>query len=84
MSKKERMDKMGNQPKKFTNVFVKNLGKDVSDDEFEKLCLQFGKIQSFMLAKDDEETSKGFGFVSFETAEQAEEVCVYLLHVFVS
>jgi len=73
MSKKERMDKMGNQPKKFTNVFVKNLGKDVSDDEFETLCLQFGKIQSYMVAKDDDETSKGFGFVSFETAEQAEE-----------
>jgi len=75
MSKKERIDKMGNQPKKFTNVFVKNLGKDIMDEEFEKLCQQFGKIQSFMLAKEDDDTStsKGFGFVSYETPEQAEE-----------
>lgn len=73
MSKKERIDKMGNQPKKFTNVFVKNFGKDISDEEFETLCLDFGKIQSVMLAKEDDNSNKGFGFVSFETPEQAEE-----------
>ena len=77
MSKKERIDKMGNQPKKFTNVFVKNFGKDISDEEFETLCLDFGKIQSVMLAKEDDNTNKGFGFVSFETPEQAEEVSLY-------
>lgn len=73
VSKKERIDKMGNQPKKFTNVFIKNLGKDVSEDEFLELCSQFGKIQSYMLAKEDDESNKGFGFVSYETPEEASE-----------
>jgi len=79
MSKKERIDKMGNQPKKFTNVFVKNLGKDITDEEFEELCNGFGKIQSFMLAKEDDGSNRGFGFVSFETPEQAEEAVTKIM-----
>ena len=75
MSRKERHDKFGGQPKKYTNVFVKNFGDEMTEDEFRKLAEEFGKIQSLKVVIDECGKPKGFGFVSFETPEEAEKVC---------
>ena len=59
---------------RYTNVYVKNFGKDYSSDmlraEFEK----FGPIVSAVVMEDENGKSRGFGFVSFENHEAASAV----------
>lgn len=73
----EREKQMGERAKKFTNVFVKNFGDEIPDDEkLRDMFKEFGEIVSAKVAKDDgsdSTKSKGFGFVAFETAEAAEK-----------
>jgi polyadenylate-binding protein len=57
---------------KFTNIFVKNLPTEVDEEALEKMFAEFGKVSSTIIMKDDEGTSKGFGFVNMETPEQAQ------------
>lgn len=80
-SKKERMEEMGNQPKKYTNVFAKNFGDNVSEEQLRDLFQTFGNILSLKIMVDDDQggKSKGFGFVSYETPEGA-ELAVTQLH----
>lgn len=73
MSKKERAEKMGDQPKKFTNVYCKNFGEDMTEDKLKELCTDAGKIVSLKIVTDmDTGKAKGFGFISFESPEEAE------------
>jgi len=69
--KKERDHGSENEPK-WTNIYIKNLNKSVSEDKFNELFGQFGKVTSSILAKDDDGNSKGFGFINFEAHEQAQ------------
>lgn len=73
--RKEREQELGEKAKKFTNVFIKNLSEDVNEEELTKLFAKYGKITSLKLMTDEEGKSKGFGFVSFEEADQAEAAC---------
>ena len=50
----------------FTNIYVKNLDPEVTQDDFTELFQQFGNVTSAVVQFDDEGKSKGFGFVSFE------------------
>ena len=74
MSRRERLEKLGNQPKKFTNVYVKNFGEDMDEDRFKTLVDKFGKVLSLKVVVGDQGNAKGFGFVSFETPEEAQDV----------
>ena len=76
MSKKERAEKMGNQPKKFTNVYIKNFGEEMTEDMLKDLCGEAGKVVSLKIMTDDGGKGKGFGFISFENPDEAEKVCV--------
>lgn len=74
MSKRERLDKIGDQNKKFKNVFIKNFGESIETEEkliemFEK----FGSITSAVIMRDNDGKSKGFGFVAFEDHEAADK-----------
>ncbi|KAG9509449.1 Polyadenylate-binding protein 1A [Fragariocoptes setiger] len=71
----EREKEMGEKAKKFTNVFVKNFGEDISDDaKLREMFEKYGKVLSAKVARDEETgKSKGFGFVAFEQAEDAEK-----------
>lgn len=69
--RKERMAE--NSQKKFTNVFIKNLDEKVDDEALKQIFTPFGVIKSFVVMKDEQGKSKGFGFVNFETAEDAEK-----------
>lgn len=66
---------MGDKVKKFTNVYVKNLSDEVTDKQFMEMFVKYGPVVSAKVMTADDGKGKGFGFVSFETAEAAEE-CV--------
>ena len=74
MSRRERQEKLGNQPKKFTNVYVENFGEDMDEDRFKELAVKFGKVLSLKVVVGESGRSKGFGFVSYETPEEAQRV----------
>lgn len=65
---------MGETTKRFTNVFVKNFGEQMDKDELEKMFAKYGEITSCAVMCDGEGKSKGFGFVAFKNAEEAEKV----------
>ncbi|XP_068705552.1 polyadenylate-binding protein 4-like isoform X2 [Montipora foliosa] len=73
MSRRERLEKLGNLPKKFSNVYVKNFGEDMDDERFKELADKFGKVLSPKVVVDDTGRSKGFGFVSYESPEEAQQ-----------
>ena len=73
-SRRERLEQLGNQPKKFTNVYVKNFGEEMNEADFKELVDSFGKVLSLKVVTSDQGRSKGFGFVSFETPEEAQKV----------
>ena len=74
MSRRERLEKLGNQPKKFTNVYVKNFGEDMDEDRFRDLVEKYGKVLSLKVVISDQGRAKGFGFVSYENPEEAQQV----------
>lgn len=73
VSRKERQAKIEEMKAQFTNVYVKNLDTEVTDEELNELFGKYGKITSAAVAKDDEGKSRGFGFVNFEKHEDAQK-----------
>ncbi|KAH8159819.1 hypothetical protein CIB48_g8426 [Xylaria polymorpha] len=69
--KKDRQSKFEEMKANFTNVYVKNISTDASDDEFRDLFEKYGDVTSSSLARDNEGKSRGFGFVNFTTHESA-------------
>uniref|UniRef100_L2G5R8 Polyadenylate-binding protein, cytoplasmic and nuclear n=1 Tax=Colletotrichum fructicola (strain Nara gc5) TaxID=1213859 RepID=L2G5R8_COLFN len=69
--KKDRQSKFEEMKANFTNVYVKNIANEVTDDEFRDLFAAFGDVTSSSLARDQEGKSRGFGFVNFTTHEAA-------------
>ncbi|KAK9890487.1 hypothetical protein WA026_010568 [Henosepilachna vigintioctopunctata] len=70
--RKEREKELGEKAKLFTNVYVKNFGEELSEDQLRQMFEQFGTITSYKIMSKDDGKSKGFGFVAFETPEAAE------------
>jgi polyadenylate-binding protein len=71
--RKEREKELGEKAKKFTNVYIKNFGDDLSEEKLTEIFSKFGKITSFKVMSDEGGRNKGFGFVSFEESEAAEK-----------
>ncbi|CAM1501978.1 Fc.00g039620.m01.CDS01 [Cosmosporella sp. VM-42] len=69
--KKDRQSKFEEMKANFTNVYVKNISPEVSDEDFRELFAAFGDVTSSSLARDQEGKSRGFGFVNFTTHEAA-------------
>ncbi|KFK41598.1 hypothetical protein AALP_AA2G149300 [Arabis alpina] len=57
---------------RFTNIYVKNLPKEITDDELRKTFGKYGDISSAVVMKDQSGNSRCFGFVNFESPEAAE------------
>lgn len=74
-SRKERNQEMGDQARKFTNVYIKNFGEHYDTDSLREEFEKYGKVVSCTVMKDHEGKSRGFGFVSFEEADGAEKAC---------
>lgn len=73
MTRRERMDMMGDRAKKFTNVYVKNFGDALDDDKLREMFATCGSIVSCKVMTDDGGKCRGFGFVSFEEHEAAQK-----------
>lgn len=56
---------------KFTNIFVKNLEPEVTEEMLHEKFSQYGVITNLVIMRDDSGKSKGFGFVNFESADAA-------------
>jgi polyadenylate-binding protein len=68
VSKKDRMRQLESS---WTNVYVKDIDKDVSDEELCKSFGRYGNITSAVIMRSHDGLSKGFGFVNFDQHEQA-------------
>ncbi|XP_016651638.1 PREDICTED: polyadenylate-binding protein 7 isoform X1 [Prunus mume] len=55
---------------KGSNVYVKNIDDDVTDEELVEHFSQCGTITSAKIMRDEKGISKGFGFVCFSTPEE--------------
>lgn len=56
---------------KFNNVYVKNLSESITDDDLKKTFGEYGTITSAVVMRDGDGKSKGFGFVNFESPDDA-------------
>ena len=57
--------------RKFTNVYVKNVPEDVSDEKLREAFAKFGEVTSAVIMRRPDGTSKGFGFVNYKEADAA-------------
>eukprot|EP00088_Acartia_fossae_P066813 TRINITY_DN829_c0_g1_i1.p1 TRINITY_DN829_c0_g1~~TRINITY_DN829_c0_g1_i1.p1 ORF type:complete len:651 (+),score=274.80 TRINITY_DN829_c0_g1_i1:309-2261(+) len=72
--RKEREKELGEKAKKFTNVYVKEFGEEMTDEKMNEMFGKYGKITSYKIMSDESSgKNKGFGFVSYEDAESAEK-----------
>jgi polyadenylate-binding protein len=70
--KKDRQSKFEEMKANFTNIYVKNIPVEVTDEEFRELFEKYGEVTSASLARDQETgKSRGFGFVNFINHEHA-------------
>ncbi|KAJ5084698.1 Protein phosphatase PP2A regulatory subunit B [Penicillium alfredii] len=72
ISKKDRQSKFEEMKANFTNIYIKNLDQEISDEEFRTMFEKFGEITSATLSHDQEGKSRGFGFVNYSTHESAQ------------
>jgi len=76
--RKEREKELGEKAKLFTNVYIKNFGEDLSEEELRSMFEKYGRITSYKIMSKDDGKSKGFGFVAFEDPEAAERAVAEL------
>lgn len=70
--KKDRQSKFEEMKANFTNIYVKNIPVEVTDEEFRELFEKYGEVTSASLAREQETgKSRGFGFVNFINHEHA-------------
>ena len=69
--RKDRDSKFDEMKANFTNIYVKNIEPEVTDDEFRALFEKYGDITSASIARDDTGKSRGFGFVNYIKHEDA-------------
>jgi len=56
---------------KFTNIYVKNIPRDITEDAFVKMFSEHGVITSSKLNVTTDETKTNFGFINFTNHEEA-------------
>lgn len=72
IAKKDRQSKVEEMKANFTNLYVKNIQADVTDEEFTQLFEKYGEVTSAAITRDpDTGKSRGFGFVNYIDHEHA-------------
>ncbi|XP_048874353.1 polyadenylate-binding protein 1-like isoform X2 [Brienomyrus brachyistius] len=72
-SRKDREAEFGAKAMEFTNVYVKNFGEDVDDEKLKEVFSEYGRTLSVRVMMDERGRSRGFGFVNFESHEDAQK-----------
>jgi polyadenylate-binding protein len=76
--RKDRMKDLG-QNTRFTNLYIKNFGEEMTDDGLTELFSKYGKIVSAIVMKDRNSGKRlGYGFVSYEDHMAAAGVSLVL------
>merc|ERR1712238_634247 len=73
--RKDREMELGEKARMFTNVYVKNINEEYDEARLNDMFGKYGKISSVKIMKSEDGKSKGFGFVSFESPEEAMTAC---------
>ena len=60
------------------NILIKNLSKEITQNDIHSMCQPFGKIISCKLEVNKDGSSKGYGYVQFDTKENAEKAITEL------
>lgn len=68
---KSKDERGGNNRGNFTNVYVRNIAADCTQAELQALFEKFGAITSCVLALDQDQKVRGFGFVNFADPAEA-------------
>ncbi|EOY26974.1 Poly(A) binding protein 6, putative isoform 3 [Theobroma cacao] len=61
------------EEEKFTNLYVKNLVDGMTEDLLEEMFSRYGKVCSVVVMKDGKGSSRGFGFVNFQSPDDAKK-----------
>lgn len=73
ISRSER-DTLINSDQTFTNIYVKNVHEDITEEEFKKMFEAHGEIVSAVVMMDEaSKKSRGFGFVNYKEHESAQK-----------
>ncbi|GJJ12112.1 hypothetical protein Clacol_006353 [Clathrus columnatus] len=72
VSRKERQSKIDEMKAQFTNLYIKNLDNEITEEEFLELFQPYGIVTSAVISFDEDGKSKGFGFVNYEHHEEAQ------------
>jgi len=54
------------------NLYIKNLEDDITEEQLRKEFSVFGNIRSLKIMTDEKNNSKGFGFICFDSPEEAQ------------
>lgn len=68
--RKQERDTVSNRTK-FNNVYVKNLAESTTEEDLATIFGEFGTTTSVVVMRDADGKSKGFGFVNYESADDA-------------
>lgn len=68
---KPKAERSGDEDTAFTNLYVKNLPEDFTEEKLKEKFEAFGAITSSMLSFDEDGSFKGFAFVNYEKPEDA-------------
>lgn len=72
IAKKDRQSKFEEMKANFTNLYIKNIDAEVTDEEFTQLFEKYGDVTSAAITRDPETgKSRGFGFVNYIDHEHA-------------
>lgn len=69
--KEDRKSKLNEVLNKFTNVYVKNIDTEITEEELREIFGKYGAITSLRLEVEANGKSRGFGFVNFESHDSA-------------
>lgn len=72
LTRGERIKKMGERVRQFTNVYIKNFSDKLDDETLRTMFDQYGAVKSVAVMKDSNGNSRGFGFVAYDTHEEAQ------------
>ncbi|KAI7727139.1 hypothetical protein M8C21_020164 [Ambrosia artemisiifolia] len=67
------MKKSERKEPEFTNVYVKNLDLDFTENLLKEKFSEYGNVTSAVIMKDSDGGSRGFGFVNFESPDSAKK-----------